>query len=198
MLGSRGHSLQELKSKPHGIDFGPHEPGDFYERHLQTDDNKIDCCPAAFAAALGRAEEIFVELESRPVDVLSLITKRDPFMHNSWYANIERMKLGERDRNYLFIHPDDAAARGLRDGSRVRVSNDYGSVEVEARMSEDLIRGVVAMTHGWGNARTSGMRTARRTPGVNANQLLPVGPGSFEPLSSQAHMTGVPVRVERP
>jgi len=31
---------------------------------------------------------------------------------------------------------------------------------------------------------------------VNANQLLPVGAGSFEPLSSQAHMTGVPVRVD--
>jgi hypothetical protein len=40
------------------------------------------------------------------------------------------------------------------------------------------------------------MRTAQRTPGVNANQLLPIGPGSFEPLSSQAHMTGVPVHVE--
>ncbi len=197
MLGSRGHSLAELKSTPHGIDFGPHQPGDFYDRHLQTEDGKVDCCPAAFAEALRRAEEIFVEIESRPADTLSLITKRDPFMHNSWYANVERMKLGDRNRNYLFIHPDDAAERDLSDGSRVRVSNEYGAIEVEARLSNDLMRGVVAMTHGWGNTRTSGMRTARRTPGVNANQLLPVGPGSFEPLSSQAHMTGVPVRVGR-
>lgn len=196
MLSSRGHSLAELKSKPHGIDFGPHQPGDFYDQHLQTDDQKVDCCPPAFAEALRRAEEIFVEIESRPKDALSLITKRDPFMHNSWYANVERMKLGDRDRNYLFIHPEDAAARGLQDGTRVRVSNNYGEVEIEARFSDDLMPGVVAMTHGWGNARTSGMRTAQRTPGVNANQLLPVGPGSFEPLSSQAHMTGVPVRVE--
>jgi anaerobic selenocysteine-containing dehydrogenase len=196
MLGSRDHSLAELKAKPHGIDYGPHQPGDFYTRHLQTDDAKVDCCPAAFAEALQRAERIFAELASRPADQLSLITKRDPFMHNSWYANVERMKLGDRDRNYLFIHPNDAAKRGIADGARVRVSNEYGEVEVETRLSADLMRGVVAMTHGWGNARTSGMRTAQRTPGVNANQLLPTGPGSFEPLSSQAHMTGVPVRVE--
>jgi hypothetical protein len=26
---------------------------------------------------------------------------------------------------------------------------------------------------------------------------LPSGPGSFEPLSSQAHMTGIPVAVAR-
>jgi formate dehydrogenase len=106
------------------------------------------------------------------------------------------MKLGDRNRNYLFIHPDDAAARELTDGARVRVSNDHGTVEVEVKLSDDLMRGVVAMTHGWGNAKTSGMRTAQRTPGVNANRLLPTGSGSFEPLSSQAHMTGVPVRVD--
>ena len=39
------------------------------------------------------------------------------------------------------------------------------------------------------------MRVAQRTPGVNANALLPVGPGSFEPLSNQAFMTGVPVEI---
>ena len=37
------------------------------------------------------------------------------------------------------------------------------------------------------------MRFARETPGTNPNALLPIGPGSFEPLSSQAFMTGTPV-----
>jgi hypothetical protein len=57
------------------------------------------------------------------------------------------------------------------------------------------MHGVVALAHGWGNQRTPGMRVAQRTPGVNANALLPVGRGSFEPLSSQAFMTGVPVSM---
>jgi hypothetical protein len=39
------------------------------------------------------------------------------------------------------------------------------------------------------------MTFASATPGVNCNVLLPSGPGSFEPLSNQAHMTGVPVEV---
>jgi hypothetical protein len=34
-------------------------------------------------------------------------------------------------------------------------------------------------------------------PGTNCNALLPSGPGSYEPLSSQAHMTGVAVEVAR-
>ncbi len=64
-------------------------------------------------------------------------------------------------------------------------------------LSEDLMRGVVAMTHGGGHARTPGMRLANASPGTNCNVLLPSGTGSYEPLSSQAHMTGVAVEVSR-
>jgi len=39
------------------------------------------------------------------------------------------------------------------------------------------------------------MRFARVTPGANPNALLPIGPESFERLSSQAFMTGVPVEI---
>ena len=195
MLKTRGHSLDELRRSPFGIDFGPHDPGRFFEQHLQTADRKVDCCPPAFATALEWAEQHFVALAAEPPDQLKLITKRDRFMHNSWYANVPQMKRGDRATNYLFMHPDDAAARDLESGARVRVSNPFGSLEVELRCSDDLVRGAVAMTHGWGNAGTGGMRFAQSTPGANPNRLLPSGPGSFEALSSQAHMTGIPVEV---
>ena len=55
--------------------------------------------------------------------------------------------------------------------------------------------GVVALVHGWGHGRAPGMKVAAARPGVNPNALLPIGEGSFEPLSSQAHMTGIPVEV---
>jgi hypothetical protein len=32
---------------------------------------------------------------------------------------------------------------------------------------------------------------------VNVNALLPSGPGSCERLSNQAHMTGIPVEIEK-
>ena len=128
-------------------------------------------------------------------DTLKLISLRTPYMHNSWYQNVQQLKRGKQDRNWLHMHPDDARSRGLTDGDRVRVHNTNGEVEVDLLYDESLMRGVVAMTHGWGNAKTSGMRVAQRHPGANANVLLPSGVGSFEPLSSQAHMTGVPVDV---
>jgi anaerobic selenocysteine-containing dehydrogenase len=197
MLRGRGLTLDEVRKRPHGAVFEDGlDAGSFFDEHLQTPDKKIDCCPPAFEGALLRAEAIFVEEAAAGTSLLKLITRRDPFMHNSWYANLPAMKRGERDRNRLAVHPDDLRARGLAAGAKVRLWNEHGAVEVEVESDDGLLPGVVALTHGWGNERTPGMRVAQRTPGVNANALLPTGPGSFEPLSNQAFMTGVPVDLE--
>jgi anaerobic selenocysteine-containing dehydrogenase len=55
----------------------------------------------------------------------------------------------------LEMHPDDAAARGLRDGLRVRVWNDLGEVRLPLRVSDAVPPGVVCTLKGaW--LRTSG------------------------------------------
>jgi len=196
MLRSRGTSLDAVRAAPHGVAFEDGlEPGAFYDEHLQTPDARVECCPPAFRDAMQRAEAICVELEGEGASSLKLITRRDPFMHNSWYANVPAMKRGARATNRLYVHPDDLAMRGLADGAKARVWNANGVLEVEVAADDGLLPGVVAMTHGWGNQQTPGMRVAHATPGVNANALLPVGPESFEPLSSQAFMTGVPVEL---
>jgi len=53
------------------------------------------------------------------------------------------------ERPSLQIHPADAVARGIADGSRVRVFNDRGSIETEARLDAGIKAGCVAMTNGW-------------------------------------------------
>ncbi len=195
MLHGRGLTLDDVRARPHGVTFEGLTPGRFYSDHLQTPDRKVDCRPAGFLEAEARCEAEFRELESEAPTRLKMITLRDPYMHNSWYANLERMKRGTRDRNHLYLHPEDAEARGLSEGDEVRLASEWGEVEVGLRFDADLMRGVAALTHGWGHARTPGMRVANRTPGVNQNALLPTGPGSFDPLSNQAFMTGIPVEV---
>jgi anaerobic selenocysteine-containing dehydrogenase len=196
MLRTRGLSLDAVRAAPHGVrlDDGL-ASGAFYAEHLQTPDRKVDCCPVAFAEALARAETLFAELEAEGPARLKLVTRRDAWMHNSWYANLASLKRGPRARNYLYLHPDDLRERGLADGAKARVWNEYGAIEIEVRADAGLLRGVAAATHGWGNRRTRGMRVAQATPGVNANALLPIGAESFERLSSQAFMTGVPIEV---
>ncbi len=193
MLRSRDRSMAELKEK--GTIIFDETPSDEIFDHVQTETGLVDCFPAAFGSSLTRMEAIFSELKKESKDQLKLITKRDAHMMNSWYANVEKMKRKERARNYLFMHPEDAKQRQLKEGQTVSLASKSGDVEIELKLSDDLMLGVVAVTHGWGHQNSKGMSFAQSTPGVNVNRLLPSGPDSFEPLSNQAHMTGIAVEV---
>jgi anaerobic selenocysteine-containing dehydrogenase len=195
MLRSRGHSFADLKAEQI-IALERSRPEELFER-VQHEDQMIDCCPPIFAGGIERMARIFDELAAEPPGQLKLISKRDGYMLNSWYSNVAKLKHRDRADNHLFMHPDDARDRQLAEADRVRVASRHGSLETTVKLSDDLMHGVVAMTHGGGHGRTPGMRIAHERPGVNCNALLPSGPDSYEPLSSQAHMTGVAVEVTK-
>jgi anaerobic selenocysteine-containing dehydrogenase len=195
MLRSRGHSFDALK-REQVIALERSNPDDLFTR-VQHDDELIDCCPEIFTDAIARMVKIFNELAAEPADQLKLISKRDGYSFNSWYANVEKLKSHGHDQNYLFMHPLDGERRQITEGDQVRLSNSFGAIETPVKFTDSLMPGVVAMTHGGGQGQTSGMRNAQAKPGANCNALLPSGPGSFEPLSNQAHMTGVSVEVAR-
>jgi anaerobic selenocysteine-containing dehydrogenase len=195
MLKSRGLGFAALKAAE-VLTFGAHEMGRFFSDYLQTEDQRVDCFPTCFAPALAALAADFAARAAEPPGRLRLISRRDARMMNSWYSNLPRLRTRTNRDNPLYMHPRDAAARGLTDGATARVWNAHGAITATVCIGDDLMPGAVAMSHGWGHAMTSGMRVAQAAPGVNCNRLLPTGPGSFDALSGQAHMTGVPVEVE--
>lgn len=171
-------------------------PGEFFDKQVHTDDGRIDCCPPSFAEAIERCHRLFAETGAELGDGrLRLVHRRDAWMHNSWFANLPRLKRGGRTSNPLGMHPSDAAARSIAEGDTVTVTSDHGEVESTVSFDAELMPGVVSMVHGWGHQASPRLRVAHADPGANPNVLLPIGDGSFEPLSSQAHMTGIPVQV---
>lgn len=69
-------------------------------------------------------------------------------IHASWRDEASMLRL-QRGEPVIFIGPDDAAARGIADGSRVRVYNDIDSVELHAKISPALRPGQVVIYHAW-------------------------------------------------
>ncbi len=53
------------------------------------------------------------------------------------------------------VHPEDALARGIRDGDRVRVSSPRGAVVFVAQVTPDVKPGVVHCFHGWAEANVN-------------------------------------------
>jgi anaerobic selenocysteine-containing dehydrogenase len=67
---------------------------------------------------------------------------------NSSFANLARFREFEREP-HLDMHPEDAAARGIQDGDRVRVFNDRGGYTLKARVNGKPRRGVVVAPSVW-------------------------------------------------
>jgi hypothetical protein len=58
-----------------------------------------------------------------------------------------------------------------------------------------MTSGSVAIPHGWGHQRATGLSTAQHTTGVNVNVIMPDGAASIEPISGMSHMNGVIVDI---
>ncbi|MBA2681710.1 MAG: molybdopterin oxidoreductase family protein [Ktedonobacteraceae bacterium] len=67
---------------------------------------------------------------------------------SSTFGNHERLKAKEGSPT-LRIHPDDAAARNIRSGQLVRVSNERGWCRLVADVTEDVRAGVLATATVW-------------------------------------------------
>jgi anaerobic selenocysteine-containing dehydrogenase len=75
----------------------------------------------------------------------------------------------------LTIHPDDAAARGIRNGDMVRTFNDRGEFLAKARVSDDARKGVVVGLSIWWSKMCPGGRNANA---VTSQELTDMGGGA--------------------
>lgn len=113
---------------------------EFYSEYLEN--QGIDPLPFYNPPAEATDEKL---LRRFPLAFLS-----PPARHflNSTFANLERWRSFEGEP-HLDMHPSDAAARGIRDGDRVRVFNDRGGYTLKARLNGKPRAGVVVAPSVW-------------------------------------------------
>ena len=73
---------------------------------------------------------------------LRLLTAPGYFQAHTAYAGVAFLRRREGEP-VAILHPDDAAARGLADGARVRLHNERASVGLVLRVSDEVRPGVV-------------------------------------------------------
>lgn len=79
---------------------------------------------------------------------LSIISPKSHGFLNSCYANMTEKIKGQGEQ-FVMINPLDAATRGVADGVKVRVFNDRGAFEADARVTTDVNPGLVVATLGY-------------------------------------------------
>ena len=192
LLTGRRTTMRALQASPAGVDLGPLKPT--MPERLQTRDKLIHLAPDLVVADLDRLRRTIAEMleQHSPNGDLVLIGRRHQRDNNSWMHNSERLTRG-KPRHQLLMHPDDLASHGLTDGRTVRVASRVGKVTTEVRATEDMMRGVVSLPHGYGH-QLDGVRlgNASKVAGVSANDLT--DPERMD-VSGVAALNGVPVTV---
>lgn len=192
----KGLSLQQLQAHPQGVDLGPLQPS--LVNSLQKRGRRIDLLPLAIRQELPMLTQAFpassapAAPEARPT--LKLIGRRDVRSNNSWMHNSARLVSG-KPRCTLWIHPNDAADRQLRDGQTVTVSSRVGQIQVPLHITEDIRPGVVSLPHGWGHDRSGiALQVAQAHAGASINDLT--DDQLTERISANAAFSAVPVWVD--
>ena len=182
-----GLNLAKVKAAPGGIDLGALVPR--IPEVLRTPSGKIELAPPMLAADLPRALAALDEPEAG----MRIVGRRDVRSNNSWMHNLPVLAKGPQ-RCTLLVHPDDASALGLTDGSLAQVSANGRTVSAAVEFSDTLMRGVVSLPHGWGHDLPGAkLSVAAERPGANLNALL--DEAARDPLSGNAVLSGAVVTV---
>jgi anaerobic selenocysteine-containing dehydrogenase len=169
---SRGLTLKKVKASVHGIDLGPLHP--CLPGRLRTDNRLINLAPDLFVQDLQRVKSKLGEASIESNGHLSLIGRRQLRSNNSWLHNSPRMVKGNpaKPQCTILMHPADAADRNLKPGQEALVRSRAGSITLPVEISNEIMRGVVSIPHGWGHNRKGNKITvAQQHPGASINDL---------------------------
>jgi formate dehydrogenase len=190
-LRRRGMSLKKLAKHPHGIVLRPYLEAGVLEGEIRFDDKRVRLDPPEIVGEVARLRS---QNGHDPDFPLRMIGLRELRSHNSWMHNAALLMRGGRTHSAR-VNPEDAAALGIEDGEPCRITSPDGSIEIEAKVTDEVIRGTIAVPHGWGH-RGGGWSTANEAGGANVNLLASSDPADLEPLAGMAFFNGIPVRLE--
>ena len=172
----------------HGMDLGPLKPS-LLER-IETEDGKIRCAPEAFLADLARVRS---ELLEKTDTGIRLVGRRHLRSNNSWMHNSHRLTKGPR-RDQVWIHPQDGAALGLREGDLVDLRSRSGTLSPTVHLTDRVAVGVACLPHGFSQGREGVRLTqAARLPGVSYNDLSEES--ALDAVSGNAALNALPVEI---
>ena len=159
-------------------------------------------------ASLGGSPHATVDARSRAHDVddfpLSAITQRPMFMYHAWGSQNAWLRQ-IATRNFLYLHPQTAAANGIDDGDWIWLAAPRGRIRVQARHHASTAPGTVWTWNAIGK-RKGAWKLAGDAPenrdGFLLNHLIgeshdDTSYANADPVTGQAAWFDLRVRIER-
>ncbi len=120
-----------------------------------------------------------------------LIPRRHNNFINSSGRSIDKLN-GGKLYNPAFIHPDDMATLGFREGDSIRISTQHDAIPAIVEADANLRRGLVAMVHAFGGLVDEDDQYL--TQGSNTGRLVRADV-DYDPLTGMPRMGNIPVNI---
>ena len=165
-----GLSLQKLIDSKHGISLGSLKQS--IPKSLLTNDKKINLAPDIFIDAL---KDVLKNIPKQIIDKneFILIGRRHLLSVNTWFHQVEKLSAHKSIRCTALINKRDAEDLGLQDSEMVNIKSNVGELVIPLEITDDIMRGVVSIPHGFGhNKSNTKISHARANAGVSINDLI--------------------------
>lgn len=191
VLKPSGNSLDKLRQSPGGIYYGEKISRKYLKEGFHTPSKKVEIYSSILQEYGYEPLPTFHEPPESPVSnpelakeyPLIMITgiKVLPFTH-SQYHNIPSLRrlLPEP---LVEINTRTAAELGINDGDLVRVENRKGKIKLKAKVTDEILPGVIAIEQGWSEA--------------NVNLLTNMDAENRDPISGYPGLRQVLCRVTK-
>jgi anaerobic selenocysteine-containing dehydrogenase len=159
-LKSTGLSYKEMKEeKVAGDYYGEKKYGmeEYEKKGFSTPSRKIEIYSETFAKAGFDPLPTYREPDQSPMSGTKLYEKyplilttgaRILYYTHAQHRNIKALK-EKIPEPFAEIHPETAGHYGIKDGDPVVVESNRGKIKVKARVTQDILEGVVSIPHGW-------------------------------------------------
>ncbi|MHA1378266.1 MAG: molybdopterin-containing oxidoreductase family protein [Candidatus Helarchaeota archaeon] len=175
----RGIFLNEEKTVQHNV---------LFPDRLQTSDKLINLVPKEYNDEFEKLRRWNGPLnEEYP---FALISGREIETINSWL----HVKEGA---NCCYISLLDAKALGVEDFQMIRIKTKIDSIEIPAKITEDLMKGVIWIPQGWGRTIQNPLRIAKEKRGYNVNIITDDNWRNLETFAGMVLLDGVNVKLEK-
>lgn len=176
--------FEALKANPSGV--RPAIPPQ-YVQAVEDDGARLELCPPDIAEELGKALADAPDRRFR----YQLTCRRILEAMNSAYRGAEGTAR-KYPVNWAHMNPQDMAAEGLAEGALIEITSEAGRILGVAKAEDRLRRGVVSMTHLFGDMAPSTDPWAQR--GSNTGRLSSLE-RCLEPINFMPRFSGIPINV---
>lgn len=139
---------------------------------LSTPSGKADLVQSRVKDAGGTATVQWVPPKVKPEgETLRLLHGHVP-VHTNGYTQNNPQLFRLMPENDLWIHPETAAARGIKDGEMVEMANEFGKGRIRVRVTDGIRKDSVWTCHGFGTK--SPEQKLAFGKGMNDSEFYPI------------------------